>query len=224
MTDVPDVLFDDGALLALAKPAGMPTVPYRLGEREACLRAWAERTLRRRVFVVHRLDKDTSGVVVFAQDPDTHRALSRAFELRQPRKVYLAAVLGHVAAGSGTIEAPLREFGSGRVAVDARGKSACTLFRCRERLPDADLLEVEIRTGRRHQIRVHLYHLGHPVLGDPIYGHERPVGGARRLMLHASSLRIEHPEGVPLDLTAPPPAAFVAELDARRCRVAPPGS
>lgn len=216
MTGEPAVLFDDGAVLALAKPAGLPTVPYRLGDRDKCLRAWAERTLGKRMFVVHRLDKDTSGVIVFAHEADTHRALSAQFEQRRVYKVYLAAVLGHVASASGTIEANLREFGSGRVAVDPRGKVAHTRYRCHERLRDADLLEVVISTGRRHQIRAHLFHLGHPVLGDPIYGAPRPVGGARRLMLHARSLQIEGMDGAQLTFEAPPPAEFEAELAARR--------
>lgn len=208
----PLILFDDGAVLALDKPSGLPTVPYRLGEREHCLRAWAEAALGKRLFVVHRLDKDTSGVIVFAQDPDTHRALSQQFEQRRTRKLYLSAVQGHVALASGAIDAPLREFGSGRVAVDARGRAAQTRYRRRERLRADDLLEVEILTGRRHQIRVHLFHLGHPVLGDPTYGAARPVGGASRLMLHAARLQIEGLGGRAIVIEAPLPADFEAEL------------
>lgn len=216
MTDEPSIVFDDGRVLALAKPAGLPTVPYRQGDREHCLRAWAERALGKRLFVVHRLDRDTSGVLVLAQDPQTHRALSMQFERRQARKTYTAVVLGHVAQEEGTIEAPLREFGSGRVAVDPRGRAARTRWRRRERLREADVLEVEIETGRRHQIRVHLYALGHPVLGDVVYGEGRPVGGAARLMLHAERLELEHPPTARLVLAVDPPPAFVAEVSARR--------
>lgn len=186
----PRVLHDDGRVLVLFKPAGLPTVPYRTGDRATCLRAWVETTLGERVFVVHRLDKDTSGVIVMARDADTHRMLSGLFEHRRVRKTYLAAVVGHIAADAGVIDAPLREFGSGRIAVDPRGRPSETSFRVRERLRDADLLEVSPKTGRRHQIRVHLYHLGHPVLGDVTYGRDRPVGGAARLLLHAWRLEL----------------------------------
>ena len=186
----PRILHDDGRVLALAKPAGLATVPYRVGARANCLRAWVETTLGERVFVVHRLDKDTSGVIVMARDADTHRVLSGLFEHRYAEKTYLAAVVGHVADDAGVIAAPLREFGSGRVAVDPRGRPSETSFRVRERLRDADLLEVSPKSGRRHQIRVHLYHRGHPVLGDVTYGQDRPVGGASRLLLHAWRLRL----------------------------------
>ncbi len=207
----PRILHDDGRVLAVAKPAGLPTVPYRAGDRDACLRAWVEAKLGARVFVVHRLDRDTSGVLVLARDAATHRELSGLFEHRRVTKTYLAAVAGHVAPEAGTIEQPLREFGSGRVAVDARGRPSETAYRVRERLRDADLLEVAPRTGRRHQIRVHLYHLGHPVLGDATYGHDRPVGGAARLLLHAWRLHLPLAAG-PLGLEAPPEEDFAAAL------------
>jgi RluA family pseudouridine synthase len=214
----PRILHDDGALLVLDKPAGLPTVPYRLGDRTHCLRAWAEAALGKRLFVIHRLDKETSGVIAFAHDADTHRRVSREFEHRQVVKVYLAAVAGHVPAPEFTIDAPLREFGSGRVAVDARGKASRTHCRLRERLRGCDLLEVDLLTGRRHQIRVHLFQHGHPVLGDPLYGVERPVGGAQRLLLHAWRLVLPGHAGrpAPLEIEAPPPPDFAAELAQRR--------
>ena len=212
----PRILHDDGRVLALVKPAGLPTVPYRVGDRETCLRAWVETTLGERVFVVHRLDKDTSGVIVMARDADTHRLLSGLFEHRHAEKTYLAAVAGHVADDAGVIDAPLREFGSGRVAVDPRGRPSETSFRVRERLRDADLLEVSPKTGRRHQIRVHLYHLGHPVLGDVIYGQDRPVGGAVRMLLHAWRLRLPlataGPEFADLEFEVPLEDDFEAAL------------
>ncbi len=212
----PRVLHDDGTLLVLDKPAGLPTVPYRLGEREQCLRAWAEAAFGKRLFVVHRLDKETSGVIAFAHDAATHRHLSMLFERRAVSKTYLAAVLGHAPASEFAIDAPLREFGSGRVAVDPRGKVSRTVCRLRERLHDDDLLEVDLLTGRRHQIRVHLFHHGHPVLGDPLYGAARPVGGARRLMLHAWRLTLPVGGAAPLCFEVAPPPAFDAELAARR--------
>jgi 23S rRNA-/tRNA-specific pseudouridylate synthase len=129
-------------------------------------------------------------VIVFARTAEAHRELSRQFEERLVTKRYLALVQGHVEGRSGEIREPLREFGSGRVGVDPNGREAMTRWKLRERLPDADVLEVEPLTGRRHQIRVHLYSIGHPIMGDTRYGSPRPVGGAPRLMLHAADLTL----------------------------------
>lgn len=208
----PTVVFDRDGVVVLAKPAGLPTVPYRLGEREHCLRAWAERELAAPMFVVHRLDKETSGLVTFARDAATHRRLSQAFEHRKVTKIYLAAVLGSLAEVAGTVDAPLREFGSGRIAVDPRGKPSRTRYQVCERLVGADLLRVELLTGRRHQIRVHLFHLGHPILGDPLYGTPRPVGGASRLLLHAHELTLPSEHGPALHFVQAAPDDFAAAL------------
>lgn len=165
-----------------------------------------------KAFIVHRLDRETSGLVIFARTADAHRDLSRQFEERRVTKRYLALVTGHVVGRSGELTQPLREFGSGRVAVDLMGRNALTRWQLRERLPEADLLELQPVTGRRHQIRVHCYAMGHPVLGDTRYGDPRPVGGAPRLMLHARELLLS--DG--LRLVADPPPDFVAVLKDRR--------
>lgn len=165
------------------------------------------RRLGRRVWVVHRIDREASGLVLFALDAPTHRRLSGLFEGRAVEKTYAALVLGDVAA-DGVVDGPLREFGSGRMGVHARGKASVTHYRVLRRDGGATLLEVRPVTGRRHQIRVHLYSIGHPVLGDAVYGDARPVGGAARLMLHAWRLALEHPAGGVLRLEAPVPGEF----------------
>jgi RluA family pseudouridine synthase len=153
--------------------------------------------------VVHRLDKETSGAIVFAKTAEAHRFLSREFELRQVRKIYLALVSGTIER-EGILRMPIREFGSGRMGVSRRGKPAVTRYRPMENFAGCTLIEVAPLTGRRHQIRVHLYAIGHPILGDALYGENRPVGGAPRLMLHALHLSLTHPAGPEIYVDAPP--------------------
>ncbi|MBI4371445.1 MAG: RNA pseudouridine synthase [Elusimicrobia bacterium] len=203
------VVFEDERVLAVCKPAGRPVIPGR-GEIGEPVRAELEERLGRKLFVAHRLDREASGLLIFAKDAQTHRLLCAEFEARRAAKAYLAAVAG-VLNGAGVCDQPLREFGSGRVAPDPRGKRARTRWRAERALRGATLLRVEPITGRRHQIRAHLCALGHPILGDPRYGPPpRPVGGAPRLMLHALSLRVK--AGAVYDLQAAPPADFIAVL------------
>lgn len=205
------ILHRDERIVAVAKPVGEIVVPGRGPSPEEPLSHRLGREVGGPVFVVHRLDREASGVVLFARDAEAHRALSLQFERREVGKVYLVAVLGPVDA-PGEVARPLREFGSGRVAVDERGKPAVTRYRVLRRWAGATLLEVEPVTGRRHQIRVHLYSIGHPVLGDTRYGEVRPVGGADRLMLHAHQISFEHPDGSPMTIRSEAPADFEAVL------------
>jgi RluA family pseudouridine synthase len=203
------ILFEDDHVLAVDKPAGRPTIPGR-GDVGEALNAELEKRLGRKLFVVHRLDLEASGVVVFAKDAETHRLLCAQFEGRAAKKVYLAAVAGAMI-GEGVIDAPLKEFGSGRVAPSPDGRKARTLWRVERAWRAAALLRVEPETGRKHQIRAHLASLGHPILGDPRYGPPpRPIGGAPRLMLHALSLSVT--AGRAYDFTAEPPRDFTAVL------------
>ncbi len=207
----PSILWQDGRCAAADKPAGLAVIPGR--EPGETLRQFMEEALGSKVFVVHRLDKDTSGLVLFAKDANAHRHLSMAFEGRRVMKEYLAAVDGAVAKDEGVVEAPLREAGSGRVKVDAKGKPSRTRFRVISRSDRHSLLRVQPETGRRHQIRVHLYHLGHPVLGDPLYGPApRPVGAAPRLLLHAEGLVFPHPSEGEKRLRCAPGADFLEAL------------
>ena len=179
------VIHEDPQLIVVGKPSGQVVIPGRGKDEGEPLVEQVTRHLGKKAFVVHRIDRETSGLVVFAKDAETHKELSTLWEDRKVHKTYLALVQGVPSREEGTINQPLKAFGSGRMGVDRKGKPSRTRYRVKETYPGAALLEVEPETGRRHQIRVHLYHLGHPVLGDPLYGEERPVGGIERLMLHA---------------------------------------
>ena len=205
------VIFEDDRIVAVNKPVGLPTIPGR-GEIAVAVNVEIERRLRKKIYTVHRLDLDASGVLVFAKDAETHRLLSKEFEERRAIKEFLGAVLG-VLAGSGEIYMPLGVFRSGRVAPAPDGKRAVTRWRVERSLGGATLLRVETLTGRKHQIRAHFSSVGHPVLGDPRYGPPpRPVGGAKRLMLHAHTLHLD----LGYDLKAEPGPDFEAVLASRR--------
>lgn len=210
------IVHEDERLIAVAKPAGLATAPGGGIDEGASLHEQVAEHIGGRAWLVHRLDRGTSGVIIFAKDADTHRRLSLQFENRQAGKTYLAVVQGHVDSDAGEISQPLRMFGSGRVGIGPRGSEALTRWTLSERLAEADLLQVRPETGRRHQIRVHLYATGHPILGDTRYGDQRPVGGAARLMLHATELRIPDADGTELVLRAQPPPDFLDIVAAHR--------
>jgi 23S rRNA-/tRNA-specific pseudouridylate synthase len=149
-------------------------------------------------------------VVLFAKDAATHKELSIQFEQHQVRKTYRLLVEG-VLDHDGFISKPIKEFGSGRMGVGAGGKDAETRFKVLQPLNGATLVEADPATGRRHQLRVHFYSRRHPVLGDPLYGEKRPVGGAPRLMLHAASLEF-NVAGKPIHVHTEPPEDFLAVL------------
>ena len=209
MTETP-VVFEDEKIVAVSKPAGRPTIPGR-GEIGEAVNLELEKRLGKKLWVVHRLDREASGLLVFAKDAETHKALCAQFEGRAAKKEYLAVVAGKLA-GEGRVDARLKEFGSGRVAPAPDGKASLTLWRVERPLRGATLLSVEPRTGRKHQLRAHLASIGHPILGDPRYGPPpRPVGGETRLLLHARRLVLE---GFP-ELVAEPDADFAKRLGAR---------
>ncbi len=208
----PKVLFEDAHILVVAKPAGLLTVPDRYDPEVPTLVAWLQRE-RSRVFVVHRLDRDTSGLVVLALTANAHQVLSDQFTDRQVDKRYLALVAGSPAWEDRKIDLPLRTDADRRhrTRVDhAGGKEAVTHVSVVERFDSYSLVEAMPETGRTHQIRVHLAEVGLPVVSDPLYGdgeplflssfkrdykssrhEERPLVG--RTALHASELRFAHP-------------------------------
>ena len=207
------ILFEDEDVIAVDKPEGLAAIPPRGPQGDSLLELLGTQR-EERLFVVHRIDKDTSGVIVFARNAQAHRFLNQQFEARQVEKAYLALVHGVVAENAGTIEQPLRQCGSGRVAVDGkRGKPSITEFRVVERFGSHTLVEAHPRTGRRHQIRVHLYHLGHPIVGDPLYGEKARQKDFPRLMLHAQRLTAQLPSGTDLTVEAPIPESFRASLE-----------
>ncbi|WP_255000355.1 RluA family pseudouridine synthase [Cyanobium sp. Alchichica 3B3-8F6] len=197
-----ELVFCDSWLLALAKPSGLLSQPGLGPELADSLisraqRRWPEARL------VHRLDRDTSGLILLARDADTHRLLSGAFADRRVHKTYLARVQGVPAARGGLIDQPLARLATrppryGVVPVAAGGKPALTRWRRLDPCRSGSTLLLQPHTGRSHQLRVHLAWLGHPVLGDPLYG---DPASAPRLLLHAAGLRLRHPvTGAPLRL------------------------
>lgn len=201
------------------KPAGLPVIPGRTPG--PCLQHALQDALAIRLWVVHRLDRDTTGVLVFATDAKTHRSLSMAFEAGQVEKVYLALVEGQLEAPQriGMALVPARR-GRMRPAQEGEvGKASLTEVRPLEVLARATLVEARPHTGRTHQIRVHLRAVGHPLVVDPQYGNKAPFeeGGLQRTPLHAASLSLPALEGQPArTFSASLPADMVSAMEALR--------
>ncbi len=241
------VLYEDEHVIVVDKPAGLLTVPSARGAREEDtvllrVREYARRLRSRGGSAerVHRLDRDTSGALVFALSTEARAGLLRTFRGHHIERSYLALVAGEPAAEQGEIDVPLREaWISGRKGVARRGepaRPALTRWRVLERLGGAALLEVRPETGRQHQIRVHLAHVGLSVLGDPVYGRQAQapanVSGAghpgarqspaiaalaQRPMLHARRLAFAHPiSGEPVVVESPLPEDMKRVLAALR--------
>lgn len=196
------ILYLDDDCVAVMKPCGMAAIPEHADDK-TCLSSLLACQLGRRVYPVHRLDKEVSGVILFALSAAAHRALNTAFEQREIRKTYLAVVHGEMAEERGVIRQPIRAFGSGRMGVDvAKGKPSETQYEVETRHPDYTLVRLYPVTGRRHQLRVHLYSVGHPIAGDPLYGDPalRRLGHPR-LMLTSTGLTLRRlPGGASLNL------------------------
>jgi RluA family pseudouridine synthase len=208
------VLYETEDYIAVAKPEGVVSVAAA-GERG--LADLISPHYGGKLYPVHRLDRGASGVIVFAKTAAAHRHLNGEFDRREVRKTYLAVVEGVPRSNRGQINAPVREFGSGRMGVDPkRGKPSSTGWKIAERLDGAALLRVSPATGRRHQIRVHLYHIGHPILGDLRYGDKARQEGYPRLMLHALALEFTLPSGEGVTVEAPPPPSFEKVLASLR--------
>ena len=198
--DVPfAVAYEDDSLMVVDKPAGVVVHPAR-GHPEGTL-AQALRGRSgggsdpSRAGIVHRLDRDTSGLLVVAKSEPVHRALRRLLAERRIQREYLALVEGRPPARAGTIDADVGRDRRARTRISTdtdRPRSARTHFRLERALPRASLLRVRLETGRTHQIRVHLQAIGHPVVGDPEYGHPG-LYGLRRQFLHACALEFPHP-------------------------------
>ncbi len=192
--------------IAVDKPDGLATIRER-DTSVPCLHTSLEESRGERLWIVHRLDKEVSGCVLFARSAEVHKELSFAFEERRVRKTYHAWVHGHVRNEHGTIEEPIKEFGSGRMGVSKNGKPSMTEFTVKERSNESTLLELHPITGRRHQLRVHLYALGHPILGDVRYGDAAVQAKYARVFLHSS--RIEFRLENACDIASPLPALFL---------------
>ncbi len=214
-----EIIYEDEYLAVINKPAGMVVHPgagipngtlanaiafhFGFGQADGGLQA---KESQNRVGIVHRLDKDTSGLIVVAKNEQTHEALSEQFRERTVFKSYIALVHGEIERESGTIDAPIarEKHNRTKMSVRAHGRNALSLWKVKQRFEKFTLLAVEIKTGRTHQIRVHLAHLNHPVVGDPTYnaGRDNTVKDIKirqlikelnRFFLHAEKLSLTHP-------------------------------
>jgi RluA family pseudouridine synthase len=232
------IIYEDEDLIALNKPSGLLSIPDREGKDISLKKMLIEKYGN--IFTVHRLDKGTSGLIVFAKNEETHQHLSQQFETRQTEKIYLGLVLGSLAEKKGTINAPIAEHPAkkGLMTVYKNGKESLTDYEVLEDLKIFSWVQFQIHTGRTHQIRVHAKHIGHPVVCDELYGdgkpillsslkhkfklsknelEERPI--LNRLGLHALSLQFINTNGEKIKLEAPVPKdlrALIQQLRKRR--------
>ena len=227
-----DLIFKDRALFVVNKPAGLVVHPGAGNARHtlqnALLGLDPQLALVPRAGLVHRLDKDTSGLLVVARTPEVHTALVAALARRAIERHYFAVCTG-VMTGGGTVDEPIGRHRSQRtkMAVRADGRPAITHYRVVKRFRAHTLVRAELETGRTHQIRVHLAHVGFPVVGDPVYGGRKrvPAGaspalvaalaGFKRQALHAAHLKLEHPvtgREVEWDAPLPPDMARLIEV------------
>ncbi|GAA4320445.1 RluA family pseudouridine synthase [Compostibacter hankyongensis] len=228
----PEILYENDDFIAVNKPAGLLTLPDRFDAGLPSLAGLLEKRLGK-IFIVHRLDRDTSGLILFAKHEQSHQYFSQLFASRQVEKYYYALVNGQMPEEKGRIDAPLGEHPvrKGKMTVQKKGKSAVTLYEVSERFALYNWLTVQILTGRTHQIRVHMQSCGHPVVMDELYGTAHPVflsaikrryhSGKNqeeerpllsRLALHAYRLHFPLPSGEHFSLEAPLPRDLQATL------------
>lgn len=232
-----ELLYEDEHLLVVNKPAGLLTIPDRTGGKDS-LHAQLERQYGK-VFIVHRLDRETSGILCFARTEAAHRHLSLQMEHHTADKYYYALVDGALHHDEGEIDKPIGEHASipGKMSIRMTGKPSLTFYRAAERFKRFTLAEVLIKTGRTHQIRIHFQSIGYPLAVDALYGRrpafllseikgksyksgkysddERPI--MERTSLHAARLKLDHPvTGERMEFQAPLPKDFAALLNQLR--------
>jgi 23S rRNA pseudouridine1911/1915/1917 synthase len=207
------LVHEDTDILVVDKPPGLLTIATERERERTAYRALAEyvagQRAQARLFIVHRLDRETSGLLVFAKGPEAKRLLQEQFARRAVDRVYVAVVEGRVGQPSGILRDRLAEDRNLRVRPTRNpraGREAITHYRVLERRRDSTVLEISLGTGRRGQIRAHLAALGHPIMGDVRYGSRRDP--LHRVCLHATRLSFTHPRGGHMAFQSPVPAAF----------------
>jgi len=222
-----EILYEDKDLLMVNKPAGLYSIPDRYQTEKDNLLWWLW-ARDENIIPVHRLDRDTSGVICYARHPEAHHLLNTQFEERQVKKVYWALLSGSPVPAEGEINKPISDTPGtpGKMRIHADGKPSLTYYQLMVKYQQFSLVEMKPQTGRTHQIRIHSQSIGHPLAIDPVYGtrdkillsdfkkkykhaldEERPL--MNRLSLHASSLMLIHPfSGQPLKVSAPLPKDF----------------
>ncbi len=208
-----EILYDDKEIVAVNKPEGIASIAENDTRRDS-IHSLLEKKLSQKIFIVHRLDKEVSGVILFAKNAAAHKTLNRQFAGRTVKKSYLALVYGNIDKNEGSITKAIREFGSGRMGVDEKnGKPSSTNFKVVKRFNEYTLLELNPSTGRRHQLRVHLYGIGHSIVGDSRYGDKETQKNFPRIMLHAQSIKFDLRERKGIELRCDAPKSFLDVLE-----------
>lgn len=231
-----NILYENDDMIVVNKPAGLLTIPDRFDEHLPSLSSILEKRYGK-IWVVHRLDKDTSGVIVFAKNESAHKFLSEQFLTRKTEKIYFGLVAGRIWEKEGTVDTPIMEDPKkkGKMVTGKKGKEALTKFEVLESFNLYTYLKIQIFTGRTHQIRVHLKSIGHPIAMDEVYGSSKPfylsfikkkyhTGKFQeeekplmsRMALHAFSLSFPDKNGQRLSFEAPLPKDFNAVLNQLR--------
>lgn len=232
MHAMPEIIYSDANLLAVNKPSGWLSIPDRHDAELPSIKTWLEGK-REKIFIVHRIDKDTSGLLLIARNEIAHKYYNGLFQQRNLEKHYFGLVAGVFSEENGVYDQPIEEHPviPGKMRVGRKGKAAVTHYRVIERFRGYAWVAFQIETGRTHQIRVHLQNAGHALVCDPIYGsmdpillssfkkkfnlskkeeEERPL--LSRLALHASSVALTNLQGEPLKVEAPIPKDLEATL------------
>jgi 23S rRNA pseudouridine1911/1915/1917 synthase len=232
-----DIIYEDSDIILVNKPADLLTIPDRHDAEKPSLQG-ALKAHYGRVFTIHRLDRETSGILIFAKNEDAHRHLSIQFEKHETSKIYVALLDGVLHQDTGEIDKPIATHSSvaGKMVIAKRGKESLTYYKATEKFKHFTLVEADIRTGRTHQVRVHFQSIGYPLAVDALYGRrnslllsaiktkgvklgkfeeERPI--MSRTTLHAHRLTFKHPTTLEMmSFEAPIPKDFTALLNQLR--------
>lgn len=221
----PDILYKDDDIIAINKPSGWLSIPDRHDAELYSVKSWFE-AKGEKIFIVHRIDRDTSGLLLLARNAEAHKYYNTLFEQRTLKKTYYGLVLGSISEDEGVYDQPIEQHPTllGKMRVGRKGKPAITHFKVEERFRGYTWVRFQIETGRTHQIRVHLYNAGHSLVCDPIYGKSDPIllssfkkkfnlSGKEederpllsRLALHAYSVDLVDRKSIPHTFIAPVP-------------------